>query len=93
MIKAFKCKETEKIWNDLYTGKFPSEIQDRALIKLSLIDAAVTLEDLKNPPGNGLKGLVGKRKGQMSIRINNRWRICFLWYEGEAYEVEIIDYH
>jgi proteic killer suppression protein len=62
-------------------------------MKLRLIDAALTPEDLKSPPGNRLEALSGSRKGQMSIRINNQWRICFVWKDGEVYEVEIVDYH
>lgn len=93
MIKSFKCKETEKVWNEIRSKKFPSDIQDRALRKLSIIDSAHTVDDLKNPPGNQLEGLKGDRKGQMSIRINNQWRICFVWDDGEVTDVEIVDYH
>lgn len=93
MIKSFKCKETEKIWGGVKSKKFPVDIQNRALRKLNMIEAAVFLEDLKNPPGNNLEGLVGSRKGQMSIRINNQWRICFVWDDGEVHNVEIVDYH
>jgi len=93
MIKSFKCKETEKIWNEMRSNKFPSNIQDRALRKLSIIDSAMVVDDLKNPPGNHLEGLQGNRKGQMSIRINNQWRICFVWDDGEVTDVEIVDYH
>jgi len=93
MIKSFKCKETEKIWNETRSKKFPSNIQDRALRKLSIIDSAMAIDDLKNPPGNNLEGLQDNRKGQMSIRINNQWRICFVWDDGEVYNVEIVDYH
>lgn len=93
MIRSFACKDTEKIWNGQKTRVFPGDIQGRALIKLRLIDAARAPEDLKSPPGNRLEALSGNRKGQMSIRINNQWRICFVWKDGEAYEVEIVDYH
>jgi len=93
MIKTFRCKDTKKIWDGTYSSKFPSDIQNRALRKLRQLDAAIKLEDLKNPPGNNLELLKGNRKGQMSIRINQQWRLCFLWENDGAYEVEIIDYH
>lgn len=93
MIKSFACKETKKIWNAIYSSKFPLEVQERALRKLRQIDAANSLEDLKNPPGNRLELLRGNRKGKMSIRINQQWRICFSWENGEAHAVEIVDYH
>ncbi|MGB0910497.1 MAG: type II toxin-antitoxin system RelE/ParE family toxin [Nitrospirales bacterium] len=93
MIKSFKDKETEKIWNGRYSQKFPSNIQNRALRKLRQLDASQTLADLKNPPGNGLEPLKGDRIGQMSIRINEQWRICFVWTNAEAHAVEIVDYH
>jgi toxin HigB-1 len=77
------------------TMKFSSipKIQDRALRKLRQLDAALTLEDLRNPPSNNLENLKGDKKGPMSIRINNQWRLCFHWYDGEATEVEVVDYH
>lgn len=93
MIQEFSCKETEKIWNGKYSGKFPTDMQDRALRKLRQLDAAQTLEDLKNPPGNKLEALKGDRTEQMSIRINQRWRICFRWDDGKAFQVHIVDYH
>lgn len=93
MIKFFKCKETEKIWGLQKSRKFPTDLQERALRKLSLLNTALTLEDLRNLPGNHLESLSGDRKGQMSMRINNQWRVCFMWNEGEATEVEIVDYH
>jgi proteic killer suppression protein len=93
VIKSFKCKETERIWNGTRSKKFQSDIQSRALRKLYILDAALVVDDLKNPPGNHLEGLVGNRKGQMSIRINNQWRLCFVWENGEVFEVEIVDYH
>jgi proteic killer suppression protein len=93
MIKSFKCKETQKIWNGNYSKKFPSEVQERALRKLRQLHVAVNLDDLKNPPSNHLEKLKGNRKSQMSIRINNQWRVCFSWQNNEALEVEIVDYH
>jgi len=93
MIRSFKCKETEGIWDGRRSRKFTGEIQDRALRKLRQLDAARTMDDLRNPPGNRLEGLKGDRAGQMSIRINEQWRICFRWADHEALDVEIIDYH
>ena len=93
MIKSFKCKETQKIWEGTQSKKFPSNIQKRALIKLRLIDAANTVDDLKVPPGNRLEDLKGSRKGQKSIRINDQWRICFKWLDSNVSDIEIVDYH
>jgi len=93
MIKSFKDKETEKVFNRNYSKKLPETIQQRALRKLRMIDAAASINDLRVPPGNRLEALGGGREGQHSIRINNQWRICFTWNQGDAYEVEIVDYH
>ena len=93
MIRSFRCKETELIWQGQSSRAFPPDVQDRALGKLRLLDAALTLEDLSRPPSNRLKPLKGARKGQMSLRINDQWRICFRWKDGEVGEVEIMDYH
>jgi toxin HigB-1 len=93
MIRTFKCQDTSEIWHGRVSRKFPREIQDRALRKLRQIDAARRLEDLRNPPGNRLEMLRGDRVGQMSVRINAQWRICFVWRDGDADDVEIIDYH
>jgi toxin HigB-1 len=93
MIRLFLCKETENIWTGQVSRKLPRNIQDRALRKLRQLDAALTLEDLRNPPSNHLENLKGDKKGRMSIRINNQWRLCFHWYDGEATEIEIVDYH
>ena len=93
MIKTFKCKETERIWNDKRSLRFPAKIQDRALRKLLQLEASICLQDLKAPPSNHLEALKGDRKGQWSIRINQQWRICFRWTENEAWDVEIVDYH
>ncbi|PYS35581.1 MAG: plasmid maintenance system killer family protein [Acidobacteria bacterium] len=76
-----------------FVRKFPSDIQQRAFMKLNAIDAAVRLEDLRLLPSNRLEALKGNRKGQHSIRINDRWRICFAWRSGHAEDVEIVDYH
>ena len=93
MIKSFKCKETEKIFNRQFSHKFPNDIQRVALRKLRMLNRAMMLQDLKVPPGKRLEELKGKRKGQHSIRINDQWRICFFWKENNSYDVEIVDYH
>jgi len=93
LIVHFKSGGTEKIWQRRFSKKLPGDIQQKALYKLQLLDAAVRLENLRIPPGNRLESLKGSRKGQHSIRINRQWRICFKWISGNAHEVEIIDYH
>jgi len=93
MIKSFRCKDTEKLFLRRSVTKFPINMQRNSLRKLLLLDAAERLEDLQVPPGNRLEKLAGDRKGQHSIRINDQWRICFRWHQGDAYEVEIVDYH
>ena len=93
MIRSFKSKEAEKIYNREYSRKLPQDIQKNALKKLWMLDAAPDLESLKIPPGNKLELLHGDREGQYSIRINDQWRICFFWSENNAYNVEIVDYH
>jgi proteic killer suppression protein len=93
MILNFSDNETEKIWNNNFSKKFPPEIQKIAKRKLLQIHAAINLNDLKIPPGNRLHNLGGERKGQWSLSINDQWRICFKWQNNNAYDVEIIDYH
>jgi len=93
MIRSFRCKETERIWQGLRSRKFPGDMQDRALRKLRQLDASTALDDLRNPPGNRLEALKGDRKGQWSIRISDQWRVCFRWGDGDATDVEIVDYH
>ena len=92
MIKSFKCRETEKLFNDITSKRF-SGIQRVARRKLEMLEAAVKLNDLKIPPGNRLEPLHGNRKGQYSIRINDQFRICFVWLEDAVWNVEIVDYH
>ncbi len=93
MIKSFADKETEKIFNQYFSNKIPVEIQSIALRKLILIDKAKNITDLKNPPGNKLEKLKGDRDGQFSIRINDKYRICFS-DDGDGFSnVEIVDYH
>jgi len=93
MIKSFRDKETEKIFNRLFSRKLPQNIQHIARRKLVILDAAPELNALRIPPGNKLESLKRERKDQHSIRINDQWRICFNWKAGDAYDVEITDYH
>jgi len=93
VIKSFKCKETEKIFNRTYSKNWSKEIQNMAFRKLRMLNNSVSLTDLKIPPSNRLEKLKGNRKGQYSIRINDQWHICFTWQHPDAYNVEIVDYH
>ncbi|MCK9186467.1 type II toxin-antitoxin system RelE/ParE family toxin [Candidatus Gracilibacteria bacterium] len=93
MIKNFKDKESEKIFNREMSRKLPPEIQRISMRKLWMLDATMSINDLSIPPSNHLEKLKGDRKGQYSVRINDKWRICFKWKNGEAYEVEITNYH
>jgi toxin HigB-1 len=94
MIISFACKETETIFTGDVSKKLPGDIQRTALRKLLIIEAAISIEDLRIPPGNRLEKLSGDREGQYSIRINDQWRICFNWTdEGNAQAIEIVDYH
>lgn len=93
MIRSFACRETERIWAGYSARSFPHNIQTRAFNKLRQLNTATILDDLKQPPGNRLEFLKGDKKEYMSIRINNQWRLCFLWEDGDAYDVKIIDYH
>ena len=93
VIRNFKDQETEKIFERTRSRKLPSEIQQVALRKLRMLNRAETLQDLRVPPANRLERLTGDREGQYSIRVNNQWRICFKWEEGNAIDVEIVDYH
>ena len=93
MIKSFKDAETEKVFSRQLSRRLPKAIQQVALRKLRMINNAVSLNDLRIPPANRLEKLLGDRAGQLSIRINDQWRICFEWREGDAFNVEITDYH
>jgi len=93
MIKSFRDKETEKLFNRHFSKKFQSDIQHQARRKLIMLDAAPELNAIRIPPGNRFEALRGDRKGQHSIRIKDQWRICFKWKAGDAYDVEIADYH
>jgi len=93
MIQNFKCKETKKLFNRFPVRKISTLIQRAALRKLLMLDAAISINDLRMPPSNRLELLGGNMKGKYSIRINKKWRLCFEWNNGNAYNVEIIDYH
>lgn len=92
MIRTFADKDTRSLWERQSVKRFRA-FERIALRKLAQIDAATSLDDLKFPPGNRLEALKGSRRGQMSMRINDQWRICFRWTEGGAEDVEIVDYH
>ena len=93
MIQTFKCKETEKIFRREFSEKLPQENQKRAMKKLWMLDAAPEINSLRVPPSNNLEALNKDREGQHSIRINKQWRICFIWQDGNVYDVEIVNYH
>lgn len=93
MIRSFREKGTEKVFERERVRRWSVELQRAALRKLLILDAAETLNDLRSPPGNRLEKLTGERAGEYSIRINEQWRICSQWRDGHAYEVEIADYH
>lgn len=93
MIVSFACAETEQIFHGQRSRRFPPSIQNTARRKLEYLHRARALEDLRMPPGNRLEALKGDRVGQHSIRINDQWRICFVWRGGDAESVEIVDYH
>lgn len=93
MIKSFRSKETEKIWNGEFSKKLPESIQRNARKKLRIIHNSISLDDLRIPPANNLEQLKGTRSKQHSIRINDQWRICFEWAGSDAENVEIVDYH
>lgn len=93
MIVGFRDRETAKIWAGEHSRRLPEDIQEKALIKLRLLNRSRSLEDLRVPPGNRLERLKGDRRHRYSIRIDRQWRICFGWKEGNAHDVEIVDYH
>jgi len=93
VIRSFNKKETEKIWNGQVSKKLPIDIQNIARRKLRMINNALNINDLRIPPANRLEFLKGKRARQYSIRINDQWRICFVWNGNDAFDVEIVDYH
>lgn len=93
MIRSFADRETERLFAREPVRRWSPELQRAALRKLAVLDAAVTLDDLRVPPGNRLEKLRGDRASQYSIRVSDQWRICFRWREGDAYDVAIVDYH
>ncbi|NEP23313.1 type II toxin-antitoxin system RelE/ParE family toxin [Moorena sp. SIO3I6] len=92
MIQSFRCKDTERLFKNYSVSRF-ANFRTSALRKLKMLNAAHDLKDLRVPPGNRLKALKGDRQGQYSIRINEQHRVCFRWENGDAYDVEIVDYH
>ena len=92
MIQSFKGKSAKVLWEDKRT-KLPSDITWRAIKKITILDAATTIDSVRIPPSNHLEALTGDRKGQHSVRINNQRRICFRWKDGNVHEIEITDYH
>ena len=93
MIRGFRDRETAFIWEGVRSRKLPPEIQTVALRKLMMLNRARELQDLRVPPGNRLERLEGERRSQWSIRVNRQFRICFRWRDGDAHDVEIVDYH
>ena len=93
MIVSFRSRETEKVWHGVVSKKLPRNIQQVARRKLRMLNNSRTINDLRIPPGNKLEKLSGNRKGQLCIRINDQWRICFEFKSGHCYYVEITDYH
>ena len=93
MIRSFRDGETERIWRGERSRRLPYDIQAGARRKLRYLDQARRLGDLAAPPGNRLEALAADRMGQHSIRVNDQWRICFVWRDGDAYDVEVVDYH
>jgi proteic killer suppression protein len=93
VIASFRDSETENLWRTGKSRKLPADLQRRAFRKLAILNAAVTLDNLRIPPGNNLEALRGTRAGHHSIRINDQYRICFRWEQGNAFSVEIVDYH
>ena len=92
MIRSFADRDTERLWKQERVSRFTA-VETPGRRRLRLLNAATSLKDLGQVPGNRLEWMKGARKGQYSLRINDQWRICFRWYQGDAYEVEIVDYH
>jgi proteic killer suppression protein len=93
VIRSFRDKRTAAVFRGQLPKGFPVEVTQAARRKLRMLDAAVTLDDLRSPPGNRLETLGGRRRGQHSIRVNDQWRLCFVWRADGAHEAEIVDYH
>jgi proteic killer suppression protein len=93
VIRGFKDKEAERVWHGQRSRRLPHDIQAPARRKLRMLNNAQSTEDLRIPPANRLEALKGNRRGQYSIRVNDQWRVCFIWRDGDAHDVEIVDYH
>ena len=93
MIKSFRDEAAEAVWRGETSRKLPGDIQKTARRKLRMLNNAQSLADLRSPPGNRLEALRGSRQGQHSIRVNDQWRVCFVWRDSNAHDVEIVDYH
>lgn len=93
MIRSFADRDTERLWAREHVRRFPGDLRRMMLRKLLVLDGAISLEDLRIPPGNRLEKLRGDRSGQYSVRVNDQWRVCFRWVDGNAEDVEIVDYH
>jgi len=93
MIESFRDRRTAAVFRRQTPKRFPADLAGAARRKLQYLDAAASLEDLRQPPGNRLEALAGRRRGQHSIRVNDQWRLCFVWRDGAAHHVEITDYH
>ncbi|MGA2794701.1 MAG: type II toxin-antitoxin system RelE/ParE family toxin [Roseiarcus sp.] len=93
MIRPFRDKRTENLARGKAPRNIPPDVAKRAMNKLFLLDTVTRLQDLRVPPGNRLEALAADRRGQHAIRVNDQWRLCFVWRDGDAYEVEFVDYH
>jgi len=93
VISSFRDRDTERLFHREPVREWGPDVLKAGLRKLRILDAATTLEDLKSPPGNRLEKLRGRRAGQWSIRVNDQWRVCFRWRDGDAHDVEMVDYH
>jgi len=93
VIASFAGQDTERLWQSGKSRRLPSDVQRRAFKKLAILNAALALNNLSVPPGNHLEALRGERMGQHSIRVNDQYRVCFVWRDGNAFDVEIVDYH
>ncbi|MCY4652763.1 MAG: type II toxin-antitoxin system RelE/ParE family toxin [Dehalococcoidia bacterium] len=93
MIRSFSDRYTEAVFRRRRVSKFPNDIQRKAQMKLMILNNSTNINDLRTPPGNRLEKLSGNRRGQYSIRVNDQWRVCFEWLDGDAWSVEIVDYH
>ena len=93
MIASFRDRETERLWQSVKSRCLPPDLARRAFKKLAILNAAVALDNLKVPPGNQLEALRGDRSRQYSIQVNDQYRVCFVWRDGNAFDVEIVDYH